>query len=328
MYFMEENSERIGACPRLTMKRHTAGLARIAALLLFVACGCSREANFDIPPSLVSKMYQAHNAFRDNWLGKGAVGDGEELMSLMMLGFDNAIEIAQRPRGEMSFAYDGFSDEQRKNLWPFDIESFEASLEAQLGRGENGLYGLKLENGEGLEPSNPTIRWANGEIETWAVKQLDSKFKRMEKSSYDEMMALLEEGEQDGESDDALEKPLAWIIAEDDDASEYFLIIRNGGAWDLRSYVHVIWDRNLGPCKSADFDSFPSKKEATAMLTWRKNPCSLNNMAVLQWRHRTFRVGMDPGDVKVMLEAAADGHVKCASKNMAVLLKHIPEIND
>ena len=120
-----------------------------------LSTGCGRsdgsvESTFDIPPSLIDRMRVSYNTERNRMAGSETL-DGEEMMALMQLGYDNAPAIAERPRGDMAFADDGRSEEGRRRLWPFDVESFEATLEASLGRDEHGLYCLKDDEG-GLFP--------------------------------------------------------------------------------------------------------------------------------------------------------------------------------
>ena len=120
-----------------------AGVLAIACAA-FVAAGCGRgggggEAEFDIPASLVDRMRVSYNSVRNQMTGGAETLDGEEMMALMMLGYGNAPEIAERPRGEMVFTDDGLSEGERRELWPFDVEAFEATLEAELVRDEKGL---------------------------------------------------------------------------------------------------------------------------------------------------------------------------------------------
>ena len=216
----------------------------------------------------------------------------------------------------MSFADDGLTDERRRQLWPFDFESFEKTLEAEMERDEHGLWCLKAE--DGLQPSNPTIRWINGEIEKWAVERLDAAYRRMDAKTYAE--AFGEEPPEDG--------ILVWIISEGDGPTECFQISRDEGAWNAREYFYLLWDGEEEPTPLAAFNSFPSRKEAAAMRTFLTNPASLNNMAVLYWRHRIFRLQMDPFEIREMLQLAAQAGVTVAERNLSVLLEHVPEAGD
>ena len=49
------------------------------------------------------------------------------------------------------------------------------------------------------------------------------------------------------------------------------------------------------------------------------------NLAVLEWRHRNFRMGMTPRRIKSCLEEARRLNVPTAEANLKVLLDHIPE---
>ena len=294
-----------------------AGVIAVASVACIVT-GCGRkgsvvESDFDIPTSLVDRMRVSYNLVRNKMTGGADNLDGEELMALMMLGYGNAPEIAERPRGEMVFTDDGLSEEERRKLWPFDVESFEATLEAELVRDEKGLYLRQDEEGDTF-PFNPTMRWVNAEMEQWAIGQLDAAFTRMAPGVHAEMIG---EPEEEGE-----EIPM-WAIPGDGD--EYFAIERSDGAWEARSYQYVLWDGKGQPTLFGEFYSFPSRKEAVAMRTARHDVRSLHNMAVLYWRHRVFPMHFNPAEIKEMLEIAQRGGVSCAKANLAVLEAHIPE---
>ena len=284
----------------------------------FVAAGCGRgggggEAEFDIPASLVDRMRVSYNLVRNKMTGGAENLDGEELMALMMLGYGNAPEIAVRPRGEMVFTDDGRSEGERWELWPFDVEAFEATLEAELVRDEKGLYLRQAEEGDTF-PFNPTMRWVNAELEQWAVGQLDASFTRVSPDVQAKMI---------GEPEEEDEAVLMWSIPGDGD--EYFAIEGSDGAWNLRSYQYLIWDGKDSPTLFAEFYSFPSRKEAVAMRTARHDSRSLHNMAVLYWRHRVFPMQFNPAEIKEMLGIAQRMGVPCAKGNLAVLSAHIPE---
>ena len=287
-------------------------------LLCALVAGCGRggsvaKSGFDIPASLVDRMRVSYNLERNQMTGGTENLDGEELVALMMLGYRNAPEIAVRPRGEMVFADDGLSEEERRELWPFEVEAFEATLEAELVRDEKGLYLKKDEEG-GTFPFNPSMRWVNAEMEQWAIGQLDAAFTRMAPGVHAEMTG---EPEEEGE-----EIPM-WAIPGDGD--EYFAIERSDGAWEARSYQYVLWDGKDKPTLFGEFYSFPSRKEAVAMRTARHDVRSLHNMAVLYWRHRVFPMHFNPEEIKEMLEIAQRGGVPCAKANLEVLEAHIPE---
>lgn len=309
------------------MNRHLL-FSVFAASLLALASGCGKKAvggggdggTFDIPPSLVQRMTLAHNAARDKMLADQGEDpgniDGEEFMALAMAGWKNAEQIATRPRGKMVFADDGLDEAGRRALWPFDFETFEASLEERLGREEHGLFCLKDEEGEPSTPSNPTFRWVNEQIETWAVEQLDARFGRLDEETFRAMHGGT------APSDDMR----GWPI--DRESGEYFFIGRTDGAWNLREYIYLRWDGEGDPVSFAQFESFPSRREAVAMRTLLKEPAALNNMAALIWEHRVDRLEMDPQGLKTLLELAARQGVACAKDNLAVLRAHIPEVDE
>ena len=296
-------------------------LAVTAAIgFLCFSTGCGRNDSvdkpaFDIPPSLVDRMRVSYNSVRNKMSGGSETLDGEEMMALMQLGYDNAPAIAQRPRGEMVFVDDGLKEEDRRRLWPFEVESFESTLEASLVRDEDGLYRKKDDDGD-LFPFNPTMRWVNESMEQWAVRQLDAAFPRVKSDVYAKMI---------GDSVDADEEILMWSIP--GNGGEYFAIERNEGAWNLRSYQYLLWDGADRPTLFAEFNSFPSRNEAVAMRTARNDSRSLHNMAVLYWRHRVFPMQFNPEEIKAMLEIAQREKVPCAKENLNVLRTHIPEVD-
>lgn len=296
-------------------------LASIAFTTVCVlSSGCGRngfsgKSDFDMPPSLIDRMRVSYNCDRARRTGSAETLDGEEMMALMQLGYDKAYEIAARPRGDMVFADDGRNEEERRKLWPFDVESFEATLEKSLGIDEHGLICLKDEEGE-LFPFNPSMRAVNEKMEQWAIRQLDASFPRVKSAVYAKMK---------GEPVKEGEAVMMWAIP--GDGGEYFAIERRDGAWNLRSYLYLLWDGEEQPTLFAEFNSFPNRKEAVAMRTARHDSQSLHNMAVLYWRHRIFPMQFDPKEIKQMLEIAQQEGVSCAKKNLKVLRDHIPEVD-
>lgn len=283
--------------------------------------GRTTDGEFDIPPSLVCRMYQAHNAARDRRLNGGQPFDAEELFGLMECGITNAEAIAAQPRGEMRFCDDCLTDDKRRELWPFDVASFEAELEAKMVRDEDGLFRKKAEpdgsaaaGDEGLVASNPTIRWVNSEIEQWAIARLDEKYTRLDDAALRKAAG----------NDAFPEGWLVWMLADMDGAREFFAIARGDGAWDPRYYMYILCDAN-GMTVLASFDSFPNRHEAATMLMLGDDIAAVHNLAVLEWRHRNFRMGMNPLRIRGCLEAAKRLNVPTAAANLKVLLDHIPE---
>ena len=160
------------------------------------------------------------------------------------------------------------------------------------------------------------MRWVNESMEQWAVQQLDASFTRVKPDVYAKMT---------GEPVEADDEILMWSIP--GDGSEYFAIERNEGAWNLRTYQYLLWDGDDRPTLFAEFNSFPSRKEAMAMRTARHDPRSLHNMAVLYWRHRVFPMQFNPKEIKEMLEIAQDESVSSAKANLKILRNHIPEVD-
>ena len=306
------------------------------------AAASKQEMPFDIPPSLVYRMTMAHNAARNRQL-KSKI-DAEELWALAQKdsGFTNAHIIAERPRGEMKFCDDLLSEKEREELWPFDVEAFEKQLEAKMVRDREGRFRLvrkcldevaktndlfspvptlkaahlELRDDE-LEASNPTIRWVNHEIEQWAIKQLDSKFKRMDDNAYCKMTG--EEKAPDG--------VLAWKLGSfGEQAGEYFVVQQSDGAWKAREYTYILWDGGKKVVPVASFDSFPNRKEAAAMRIYVCDIAAIHNLAVLEWRHRVNRLSMEPRRIKRMLEVSKEKDVPTADGNLKVLQDHIPEV--
>ena len=277
---------------------------------------------FGIPPSLIHRMTMAHNAARNRFLGISI--DTEELFASDGKGgeFTNAHAIAARPRGEMKFCDDRLNDKEREKLWPFDVESFEKSLEAKMSRDSEGRFRFKDEsakevgtaNGDGLAAPNPTFRWVNHEIEEWAVKQLDGKFTRMDEKSFCKTFGY-------GEMPDGT---FAWTLS---NLGEYFVIQRCEGAWHRREYRYVLKRAKMKRgVPVASFDSFPSRKEAAAMRTYGRNAAAMNNLAVLEWQHRNHRLSMIPARIKWFLETSNAEGVTEAETNLKVLRDHIPEV--
>lgn len=276
---------------------------------------------FDIPPSLVVKMQRAYNAARDKHLNITNAFDAEEMFGLSQCGISNAYEIVCRSRGAMKFCDDLLTDEVREEVWPFDVESFEIELETKMVRDGEGLYRLKPEfvddaggglQEDGLVAVNPTIRWVNAQIEKWAINALDATSDRMS----DEMFCRMA-GEEKMPKD-----TWAWVL--DDD--EFFVIRRCDGAWNPREYMYVLWQEGKSPCVVTAFDSFPNRKEGVAISGWRGSPIAMNNVAVLEWQHRSQRLYMIPWRIKTWLENAASEGIETAAENLMVLLNHMPEL--
>ena len=300
------------------------------AMLAIAMCGCepkpeqppsqAENAEFDIPASLIVRMQNAYSVVRNKNFGIVDAFDGEEVFGLSQLGMENAAEIASRPRGEMKFSTDLLTEAERAKFWPFDVESFEAELESKMVRDEEGLYRLKPEFGEGvgglkedgLVAVNPTIRWVNHEMEQWATAQLDAVCNRMDDETFCKMSG-----------DEAMpEGTKAWRMGED----EFFVISGSDGAWEQRDYMFVLWQEGKDPCVVASLNSFPNREEGIALLGWRDSSICANNVAVLEWQHRSQRLSMNPWRIKQMLFIAADEGVEVAKDNLKVLFDHIPEV--
>ncbi len=132
------------------------------------------DPDFDIPPTLIARMQAAHYAVARKELCKVGVFDVCEFAALMKIGLTNAYEIAQRPRGEMKFCDDLFTEEYRKNMWPFDVEAFEKSLETNLvrGGGRTAAIGLRTLPRAGIHPkrrlsAGSTGRLNSGRFGSW-----------------------------------------------------------------------------------------------------------------------------------------------------------------
>ena len=280
------------------------------------------DKSFDIPPSLIHRMEVAHNEARNRHLKTNI--DSEELFASDGRGgeFPNVHIIAARPRGEMRFSDDHLNENEREALWPFDVEGFEKLLEAKMVRDKEGVFRLKGNfaqeagptNDDGLVASYPTIRWVNHEIEQWAVRQLDSKFKRMDEEAFCKMSN--DESMPDG--------TFAWKLS---DVGEFFVIQRCEGAWNRREYRYVVKGEKMKRgVPVASFDSFPNRKEAAAMRTYGRNAAAFHNLAVLEWQHRSHRLSMIPRRIKWFLEKAKEQGVPASDENLKVLRDHIPEV--
>ena len=300
--------------------------------LAVVLCGCGAESpekgcvecqnvDFDIPKSLLTRMYEAHNAARDVSFNITNAFDAEEMFGLANCGMANADEIVARPRGEMKFCNDLLTEEERAEIWPFDVEAFESELEAKMVRDEDGLYRLRPETAEeeggakedGLVASNPTIRWVNYEMEQWAIRQMDAKFNRVDEETFCKMAG----------ADELPEDLFAWDMGNE----EYFVIIQRDGAWNPRDYMFVLWRDGDDPCVVASLDSFPNRKEGVAIRGWRYELICVNNVAVLEWQHRSRRLSMNPWNMAQGLAIAAEEGLTIAEYNLKVLMDHIPELS-
>ena len=275
---------------------------------------------FEIPRSLVVRMQNAYSVVRDKSLNITNNFDGEEVFGLSQCGFSNAVEIASRQRGEMKFCCDLLTEDERAAVWPFDVESFEAELESKMVCDEEGLYRLKPEFAEdirglkedGLVAVNPTIRWVNHEMEQWATAQLDAVCKRMDDESFCKMSGaeVMPKG------------TIAWDMGEE----EYFVISQGHGAWEPRDYMFVLWKAGMDPYVVASLESFPNRKEGVAIRGWRSSPICENNVAVLEWQHRSHRLSMNPWRMLEGLVGAAEEGIVIARDNLKILLSHIPEL--
>lgn len=276
------------------------------------------NVDFDIPPSLMFRMQRAYNKARDRHFGITGDFDGEELRGLANEQVANAEEIARRPRGEMKFCYDCLTDEERAAIWPFDVEAFEAELEKKLVRDQEGFYRLKPGvtdlpvNEDGLVAVNPTMRWVSKEIEQWAVKELDARYSRMEE---EEFCRIMEVGAMS-------EDVKAWAMGED----EIFIIEQNGGAWDVREYAYFIHVESIGWWCLATMESFPTRKEGAALRVCLYNGAAMNNVAAMEWSHRSMTTDMRAQIIEMLLERAVESGIKVASHNLEVLFEHIPEL--
>ena len=295
------------------------------AVALGVMCGCSKVevetetkagaaemVTFDIPRTLYERMWEGYEALAAKELTPDGPFDPDEALGLAACGFaSNIAEIASRPRGHMAFVDDLCTDEERRELWPFCVEAFEATLESKMKIGEQG-YQLIGEDGE-LLPRNPTVRWVNGKVEAWAIGQLDGRFKRMSAETYCKMF----------EEEEVPENLLAWQIDK-----LYYVLIESSteGAWNPREYVFLIWDGNRSPVVVASFGSFPNAKEATAALCYHCDAASRHNLAVLEWQHRSHRQTMSPRRIEAFLKLAQEREVPTASANLKILYDHIPEL--
>lgn len=275
---------------------------------------------FDIPKSLVARMYEAHNAARNACFNITNAFDAEEMFGLAKFGVTNAHEIASRPRGEMKFCCDLLTEEEREELWPFDVESFEATLEAKMVRDDEGLFRLRPDTVEeefgvkedGFVASNPTIRWVNYEMEKWAMEQMDAIYERVGNEAFCKMFGF----------EVMPEDTVAWDMGDD----EFFVIGRSDGAWNSRDYTFVLWREGDGPCLVASLDSFPTRKEGVAIRGWRYSPICVNNVAVLEWQHRSRRLSMNPLIMVEELAFASDSGVTIAEDNLKVLFYHMSEL--
>ena len=296
------------------MTNETTAVVATNAPVATVATNVAPE--FSIPKSLVLRMYEAEDSFRDRSLagpdGKPPFNDLLEFVGLTACGDDDlAFAAKDRPRGTMALVPDGLTDEERRKLWPFDIAGFERELERRMVRGEDGCYRLRDEDGTEVA-ANPTIRWANAEIASWATRELDRCSPRLTPRECEALLG----------SEEMPEGAAAWRL----DPQHCFLLETGDGAWNPRTYTFLLWDGTNDPSILASFDSFPGDREAVAALLLGHRASSANNLAVLEWRHQSLRDSMIPGRIRQFLELARDAGVPVAERNLEVLRSHLPEV--
>ncbi len=304
-------------------------VAGFLAAGLIVGCGrndgqkAPTAEEFEIPRSLVTRMLDAQDRVRDRFLNITNDFDSSELWSLLTgeLKMTNAEEIASRPRGRMKFCDDLLTDEQRQIWWPFDFETFEAELEAKLEFSEEYGFRVKPEfaelagcvvNDDGYVASNPTIRWVNAEIESWAIKVLDEQTDRLDDAQLCKLLGV----------EKVPERVVAWMLNEE----MAFVIQQDDGAWNLRDYIFVFCKDGEGVLMTISFDSFPSRKAAAAIFQLPTSAAGFNNVAVMMWEHQSNRLRMDSKIIKFFLEKAIRGRAPNAAENLEVLRAHIPEV--
>lgn len=323
-----------------------------AMIVLVCVCGCSKPeektaaekgarsaavnsptgnveaADFVIPPSLGTRMQNAYQVMREKWLEENGEKDEEEegkadikdVYELMAIGkeFTNAIEICSRERGEMKEVDDLLSDEERSIVWPIDVESIEAELEKKMVIDSSGMYRLKAGfsncpvNDDGYVAPNPTMRYINAEMERLSIEAMDKVelFPRMP-AKFCEMLW----------DEEVAKTAHAWMVDED----VFFVILPCEGSWGMRSYLFVRWKKGGKAALIAEFDSMPSRKEASAALLLRDSAAAPHNLAVLMWRHQCDRLKMRPWVIREFLEVAEAAEVPTAAANLEVLRAHIPE---
>ena len=304
-------------------------VAGFLAAGLIVGCGrnggqkVQAAEGFEIPRSLVTRMLDAHDRSRDRHLSMTNAFDSSELWSLLAgeLKMTNAEEIASRPRGRMKFCDDLLTDEQRQTWWPFDIEKFEAELESKLELSEEYGFRVKPEfaelagggvNGDGYAASNPTIRWVNAEIDSWATRTMDEKAERLDVDRFCKLFGV----------EKIPEGTTAWMVNEE----IVFVIQQRDGAWNPRDYVLMFCKDGESTGIAFSFDSFPSRKTAAAVFQLQTSAAGFNNVAVMMWEHQCDRLRMDPEVIRFFLEKAARGGAPNAAENLEVLRAHIPEV--
>ena len=309
------------------MKRRIVMAGFLAAV---VVVGCGRNdgqkvavvEEFTIPKSLVTRMLDAHDRSRNMHLNTTNYFDSLELWAFAEeLKMTNAEEIASRPRGKMKFCDDLLSAEQRQDWWPFDFEKFEAELESKLELSEE--YGFRVRpefaklvgggvNDDGYVASNPTIRWVNAEIESWAIKAMDEKVERLDADKFCKLFGV----------ENVPERTIAWMVNEE----MAFVIQQRDGNWNLRDYIFVLCKDGESTGMAISFDSFPSRKAAVAIFQLRTSAAGFNNVAVMMWEHQCDRLQMNPEIINFFLEKAIRGGAPNAAENLEVLRAHIPEV--
>lgn len=191
-----------------------------------------------------------------------------------------------------------------------------------MARDTNGLYRLlgKFSEGcptddDGLVASGQSIRLVNLAIEAWATNQLDRIAPRMSEADCCAMFRCM--------GCEAMpEGTWAWEVRR----NMYFVMRWVDDGLTMREYMFIQWKGAGDPYPVAMFDTFPNKKEAVAALLFKDDAASINNLAVMMWRHQCDRSSMDPLAVKSFLETARSHRSPFAAENLAVLRRHLPEV--
>lgn len=320
-------------------------LALSASVIGLAADGAKGDSKppFDIPASLLHRMDMDYIAACEREVGVTNAFDWFEHWVFAKEGYTNALEIASRPRGEMTFCDDLLSEKERESLWPFEVEAFEKTLESKMVRDKDGRFRLlskyasgvdkgllapvptrkaahlELSGDEGLEPSNPIFRWVNDEVGKWATAQMDAKFKRLDAKTFTRLWW--------GRTPP--EGAVAWLLDEKfhvEKFHEYFVITRGGGTRNSREYAYILWDGKDKRKVVVTFGSFPNRKEAAVLRTAACDAAAQNNLAVLEWRHRLNVSCMNPWRIQSGLETAKEYGIPTAEANLRVLRQHIPEV--
>ena len=261
-----------------------------------------------VPPvalPLLTKMLDAHDAWESARWDLSRTNSMEAATKMRIAG-----------RKYMRYSDDGLNEEEMRKTWPFDVESFEKDIAQKMVCDKCGLYRVKGDcndydegtTDDGNVAVNPSVRWMNRKMESWATNTLDGVYARL---SEGKMMEMLGEDSVNGGT-------FCWTIG----TNEYFIIqrIEEDYAFESRDYIYMLWDGKREPVIVASFNSMPNSKTMFAVRSCTAgNPVGRNNMAALMWNRVADRGESDKDMIRMLLESAKKAGVDVAAENLGMM---------